>query len=149
VDLAFVSVGQGPLEDQIRGEVTRLGLGDSFRMLGYRPDPLEVLAACDIFTLSSLAEGYPVALMEALALGLPVVATAVGGIPDAVRSGIEGLLVPPSRPDLLGDALLTLAGDAGRRAEMGAAARRRSAMFDIRRTASRIEEVYEGCRRRA
>ena len=112
-------------------------------MLGYQPDPLRVLAGCDLFTLSSLAEGYPVALMEALALGLPVVATRVGGIADAVRTGTEGLMVPPSRPDLLGDALVALARDGPRRAAMAAAAATRSRLFDIRRAAERIEAIYE------
>ena len=146
-EVVFVAVGQGPLEGEIRAEAVRLGLGESFRLLGYHPDPLEVLAGCDIFTLASMAEGYPVALMEALALGLPVVATDVGGIPDALRSGIEGLLVPPSRPDLLGEALVVLAGDATRRAEMGEAAALRSGLFDIRRAAARIEAIYEQVRR--
>ena len=76
----------------------RLGLGDRVLLLGQRDDAVRVLAACDVFTMASDNEGLPVALMEALALGLPVVATAVGGIPEAVTDGVEGLLVPPSRP---------------------------------------------------
>jgi glycosyltransferase involved in cell wall biosynthesis len=139
----FVAVGQGPLEADVRARAAQLGLGDAFRLLGHQPDPLAVLAACDIFALSSLVEGYPVALMEALALGLPVVATAVGGVADAVRSGTEGLLVPPSRPDLLGDAVLTLAGDRRRRERMAVAATERSTRFDIHRAAARIQAIYE------
>lgn len=146
--IRVVAVGQGPLEAEVRTLADRLGLGDAFQLLGYRSDALDVLAAGDIFTLSSRAEGYPVALMEALALGLPVVATAVGGIPEAVRSGVEGLTVPAGRPDLLGEALATLAGDAERRATLGAAARERSALFDIRRATARIEAVYNEVRRR-
>ncbi len=114
--IRVVAVGQGPLEGEVRALAARMGLGDDFQLLGYRSDALDVLAAGDIFTLSSLAEGYPVSLMEALALGLPVVATAVGGMADAVRPGVEGLTVPAGRPDLLGDALAALAGDGGRRA---------------------------------
>jgi glycosyltransferase involved in cell wall biosynthesis len=142
-DVAFVAVGQGPLEAEIRSLADELRLGEGFHLLGYRSDPLEVLAGCDVFCLSSLAEGYPVSLMEALALGLPVVATGVGGIPDAVRPGVEGLLVPPSRPDLLADALLALAADPERRARMGIAAGERAARFDIHRAAERIQAVYE------
>ena len=138
----FVAVGQGPLESSLRAEIRRLVLEGSFQLLGYRPDAVDVIAAGDIFSLSSLAEGYPVALMEALALGKPVVATAVGGIPEAVREGVEGLLVPPARPDLLAEAILTLAGDGNRRAALGRAASERSGMFDIRRAANRHEEVY-------
>jgi glycosyltransferase involved in cell wall biosynthesis len=145
--IRLVAVGQGPLEADVQALARRLELGDAFQLLGYRPDALDVLAAADIFTLSSKAEGYPVSLMEALALGLPVVVTAVGGIPEAVRSGVEGLTVPAGRPDLLGDALATLAGDPRRRAELSRAARARSALFDIRRATERIEAVYDGVRR--
>ncbi len=148
VPVRFAAVGQGPLEGEIRAMVTRLGLDTTFALLGYRPDALDVLAAGDIFALSSLAEGYPVSLMEALALGLPVVSTSVGGIPEAIRSGVEGLLVPPSKPDLLGDALTTVAADTPRRAAFSKAAAARAELFDIRRAAARIEEVYEAVARR-
>jgi glycosyltransferase involved in cell wall biosynthesis len=146
--IRLVAVGQGPLEGEVRALAQRMELGDAVQLLGYRADALDVLAAGDIFTLSSLAEGYPVALMEALAMGLPVVATGVGGIPDAVRSGVEGLTVPASRPDLLGDALAALAGDADKRAAFGREARERSALFDIRRATARIEAVYDEVSRR-
>jgi glycosyltransferase involved in cell wall biosynthesis len=141
--IRFVAVGQGPLESEIRAEIGRLGLVDAFLLLGYRPDALDVLAAADLFTLSSRAEGYPVSAMEALALGLPVVATAVGGVAEAVRSGVEGILVPAGRPDLLGDALADLACDPVRRSKMSLAAAERASLFDIRRATARIEAVYE------
>jgi glycosyltransferase involved in cell wall biosynthesis len=141
--IRFVAVGQGPLENQIRAEITRLGLGDAFRLLGYRSDALDVLAAADLFTLASRAEGYPVSVMEALALGLPVVATAVGGVAEAVRSSVEGILVPAGRPDSLGDALVDLASDPVRRSQMSLAAGERASSFDIRRATARIEAVYE------
>jgi glycosyltransferase involved in cell wall biosynthesis len=138
----FVAVGQGPLEDEIRREHARLRLGDRFRLTGYRPDAPRVVAACDVFTLASHYEGFPVALMEALAAGLPVVATAVGGIPDAVTDGREGLLVPAGRPDVLAQALLRVTTDHPLRAAMAAAATARGADFDIRRAVRRIEAVY-------
>jgi glycosyltransferase involved in cell wall biosynthesis len=141
--LKVVSVGQGPLEAEIRAEHARLGLGDRFRFLGYRDDPLQVLAACDIFTLASRYEGYPIALMEALAVGLPVVATAVGGVPDAVRQGVEGLVVPSARPDLLADALVELATDAARRDRLAAAALKRGRQYDIARAVRQIESLYD------
>ena len=138
----FVAVGQGPLEAEIMAQHAELGLGDRFRFLGGRTDATRVLAACDVFALASHYEGYPVAVMEALAIGLPVVATGVGGVPDAVRDGVEGLLVPPGRPDLLAAAIGELAGDPEGRARMGAAAWERGAEFDITRAARRVEAVY-------
>jgi glycosyltransferase involved in cell wall biosynthesis len=138
----FAAVGQGPLEDEIRAETKRLRLGDSFQLLGYRRDALDVLAAADLFVLSSRAEGYPVSVMEALVLGVPVVATAVGGVVEAVSSGLEGILVPPGRPDLLSDAVAELVWDPMRRSEMSLAAAKRASFFDIRRAAARIEALY-------
>jgi glycosyltransferase involved in cell wall biosynthesis len=141
--LRVVAVGQGPLESQIRAEHQRLGLGDRFRFLGYRDDALRVLAACDIFTLASHYEGYPVALMEALAVGLPVVATEVGGVPDAVRQGVEGIVVPPGRPELLAAALAELANDPELRRELAGAALRRGREYDISGAVRAIEATYD------
>ena len=138
----FVAVGQGPLTKAIEAEHRRLGLGDRFRLLGYRDDAVRVMAAADVFTLSSIQEGYPVALMEALALGLPVVATNVGGISDAIHEGLEGELVPPGRPDLLARAVLRMVQDPSRRAQTGRAARERALEFDVQRAALSIEKVY-------
>ncbi|MDP8970268.1 MAG: glycosyltransferase [Actinomycetota bacterium] len=140
--VTFVAVGQGPLEDEIHALHARLGLGDGFRLLGYRQDPVRVLTACDVFALASLYEGLPVALMEALAVGLPVVATAVGGIPEAVRDGVEGLLVPPGQPGRLAAAIETLVGDPQRRARMARAAAARAHAFDIRTAVNRLETEY-------
>jgi glycosyltransferase involved in cell wall biosynthesis len=137
-----VAVGQGPLEAEMRALHERLGLGERVLLLGQRDDAVRVLAACDVFTMASDNEGLPVALMEALALGLPVAATAVGGIPEAVTDGVEGLLVPPKDPAALADAIATITGDGARRAAMAAAARRAGERFDIRHAARRIEQLY-------
>jgi glycosyltransferase involved in cell wall biosynthesis len=142
-NVRFAAVGQGPLEQEIRALAGQLGLAESFQLLGYRDDALDVLGAGDVFVLSSLAEGYPVSLMEALALGLPVVATAVGGIPDAVHQGVEGVLVPPSRPDLLAEAVLEIARDPDRRSSLAAGAAAAAWRFDIRRATARIEAAYD------
>jgi glycosyltransferase involved in cell wall biosynthesis len=140
--IRFVSVGQGPLEAQIKAEHARLGLGDKFQLLGYRPDAVRVLAGCDIFTLASHFEGLPVALMEALALGLPVAATAVGGVPDAITDGREGFLVAPGKPAELADVLLRLAKDEPLRAQLGDASYQRGSKFDIGRAVRQIESTY-------
>ena len=90
----FLSVGQGPLEVEIRAQHERLGLGDRFLILGYREDATRIMSAFDIFTLSSHHEGLPVALMEALALDLPVVATDVGGIATALADATAIVIAP-------------------------------------------------------
>ncbi len=139
----FVAVGQGPLEAEITALHRALGLGERFRLLGYRPDALRVLAACDVFVLASLREGFPLAIMEAMALGVPTVATAVGGVPQAITEGVEGLVVPPARPDRLAAAILEVAGDAQRRAAMSRAAALRGLDFDVTRAVRTIEQTYE------
>jgi len=140
--LRFVAVGQGPLEADIRALHATSGLGDRFLLTGYRPDAVRVMAAFDVFTLTSRHEGLPVALMDALVLGLPVVATRVGGIPEAVTDGVEGLLVPVDDPVRLAAGYVELAADPERRAAMGAAARRRGDDFDVARSTARIEAIY-------
>lgn len=143
----FVAVGQGPLEAEIKAQHSELGLGDRFQLLGFRPDARRILAGGDIFTLASHYEGYPVALMEALALGLPVVATAVGGVADAIRDGIEGQLVPPGQPDQLAAALVEVAGDNELRSRLAAAALARRDLFDVTRAATRQLDIYRSLTR--
>ena len=138
----FVAVGQGPLENDVRALHDELGLGGRFRLLGYRDDVPRVLAGCDVFVLASRYEGLPVALMEAFAAGLPIVATDVVGIRHMVRNGVDGVLVPLGRPDLLAAALLEVSSDPELRRRLAHAARRRAGDFDIRRTVGRIEELY-------
>jgi glycosyltransferase involved in cell wall biosynthesis len=138
----FAAVGYGPLEGEIRGLRRSLGLEDRFHLLGYREDSARILAGCDLFVLASLYEGLPLAMMEALALGLPVVATAVGGIPEGVSDGVEGLLVPPGRPDLLAEALAALVRDQPLRERMSQAAWQRADYFDIGRAVRGTEAIY-------
>lgn len=141
-DVLFVAVGQGPLEDEVRRRHAELGLGNRFRLLGYREDVPRVLAACDVFVLASLHEGFPVAVMEALASGVPLVATSVGGVPDAVVDGVHGFTVPPSNPDLLAERLLQLAADAELRQRFAVAAREAGRQFDISVAVGRLEDAY-------
>ena len=103
-----VSIGQGPLAKQLEQERDGLGLAERFWFLGYREDPIRVLVAADVFCLSSRFEGLPIALLEAMAAGLPVVATRVGGMPSVVTDGREGRLVPAGDPAALAAALAEL-----------------------------------------
>lgn len=138
----FLALGQGPLEGQVVELHASLGLGRDFLLLGRRADAVRVLAGCDIFVLASRREGFPVALMEALGLGLPVVATTVGGVPEAVTSGREGWLVPPARADLLADAILRLVRDDETRRRMAQSSFAAGERYDMVRSARRIESLY-------
>ena len=110
--------------------------------MGERHDAIRAMSACDGFVLASNNEGLPVALMEALALGLPIVATAVGGVPEAVTTDENGILVPPRDPGALADAMAALASDPGRRRRLGANAAASASRYDIGRTVTRLETVY-------
>jgi glycosyltransferase involved in cell wall biosynthesis len=103
------------------------------------------MPAFDVFCLPSLFEGMPVALLEAMALGVPAVATAVGGTPEVVADGVTGRLVPPKDPAALAAALLQLLTDEGRRQAMGSAAHARAeARFSINSLVALYDRVYRG-----
>ncbi|EAP99602.1 Lipopolysaccharide biosynthesis protein [Janibacter sp. HTCC2649] len=140
--LRFAAVGQGPLVDEVADLHRSLNLGDRFLLLGFRRDVHDLMAAADIFTLASAHEGLPVAVMEAFAAGLPIVATDVGGLPQQVTAGVEGLLVTPGDSKALADALVSVARADAMRQRMGAAALARVADYDIRRAVTEQEKVY-------
>jgi glycosyltransferase involved in cell wall biosynthesis len=109
----FVVAGDGPLRPQLEAEAKDLGAG--FRFLGYRSDIPELVSAYDLYVLSSLWEGLPLALLEALAIGKPIVATRVGGNPEIVEDGVNGYIVPPRDPDALARRILDVRRDPGMR----------------------------------
>jgi glycosyltransferase involved in cell wall biosynthesis len=142
-------VGDGPREPEIRGLVRSLCLEDRVRFHGYLADPAPLLARSQLFVLSSRSEALPRSILEALRAGLPVVASRVGGVPEAVDDGVSGLLVPPSDAAALAGALERLAGDAALRQSMGASARsafeRRFRLeFAVGRTAAVYATVKSG-----
>jgi glycosyltransferase involved in cell wall biosynthesis len=140
-NIRFVTAGQGVQEGELRTLCAEIGLGDRFAMLGYVPNAARLIAAADLFVLASEHEGMPVAVMEALALGVPVVATAVGGLREAVVPGENGFLVPPGDAVALADAMLRL-GDPVERARLSAGALRSSERYSIGPAVARLEEIY-------
>lgn len=145
--LRVLLVGQGPLAADVAARRDRLGLQGRVELLGYRADATRVLAACDVFTLSSRHEGLPVALMEAMALRLPIAATRAGGVPQAVAHEREALLVPIDDPDALAAAWLRLAADDDLRRQLGEAAGERAPSFDVTRSVQRLETIYDDLHR--
>ena len=131
IDFDCDLVGDGPLREEIAARIHRLGLGSRIHLHGGQPRQVIVrmLRDADVAALAShptregKREGIPVALMEAMASGLPVVSTAISGIPELVDSGRSGFLVAPRDAEALADALELLAGDAALRLRMGTAAR--------------------------
>jgi sugar transferase (PEP-CTERM/EpsH1 system associated) len=123
--LRLAIVGDGPLFDALQRQVRDAGLEDAVWLPGSRTDIPELMRGFDVFALPSIAEGTPVTILEAMATGLPVVASKVGGIPEVVDDGATGLLVPPSDAQALADALATYASDPALAARHGAAGRQR------------------------
>jgi glycosyltransferase involved in cell wall biosynthesis len=141
-DVQLVIVGTGPLEDALREATHSLGLTDRVVFTGSRDDVPELLPAFDVFALSSRIEGLPISLLEAMATGLPSVATSVGGVPEIVTDGDEGLLVPARDASALADALNSLLDDPEGMKAAGARAAQTARRFDIARAVRDIEEVY-------
>ena len=107
----FALVGEGAMRSEFERRVQDLGLQANFRFLGRRSDVPAILACCDVAVLPSLAEGLPNAVLEYLAAGLPVVATALGGNLEIIQDGATGLLVPPQDSQALASALIRLLSD--------------------------------------
>ena len=139
----LVLVGTGPLEDALRSRAHALGLDDAVQFTGSRGDVFELLPAFDVFVLSSRFEGLPIALLEAMASGVAPVTTRVGGIPEVVTDGRDGLLVEAGDPGALANALTKLLADDATRSTIAAAARTRAAAFDLGRAVRRIEDIYD------
>jgi L-malate glycosyltransferase len=141
-NLRFAVAGRGTLDDEMLALAERAGLGERLALLGAVEDAPRFMSACDIFVLASHWEGLPLVIMEALALGVPVVATKVGGIPALVRHADEGILVPRSRPELLARAIEELAVDPERRERIGRAASEDAMRFDNQAAVRAIEALY-------
>ncbi|HWP35156.1 MAG TPA: glycosyltransferase [Thermodesulfobacteriota bacterium] len=143
-------VGDGPLRPRLEGLARELGLGERVVFAGHVPDVRPYLAQMDLFVLPSFAEGLPMALLEAMAAGLPVVATDVGGVREVLEPADAGLLVPPGSAGALAAACLALVRDPARRAALGrAAARRVAEAFSIAVTGPRYLALYREAAARA
>jgi glycosyltransferase involved in cell wall biosynthesis len=138
-----VIVGEGREKEVLAAQLRTLGLEERVRLVGYWPDLAEALACLDVFVLPSLMEGHPLAVLEAMAASKPVVATSVGGNPEAVEDGVTGLLVPPRDPGALAEAIGALIRDPERAADMGRAGRRSlDRRFSLEAAVRANEEVY-------
>lgn len=135
--------GDGPLLEECKQRAYRSGLGNKVNFLGARTDVPELLARAQIFVLVSRWEGFPVSILEAMRAGLPVVASDVGGIKEAVTHGQTGILIPPGNEQRLREGLLALMGDPGLRVEMGKEGRERFLQhFTLEKMFAKTAGVY-------
>lgn len=144
----LVIAGDGEHRSALEHQATALGLdGDAVRFLGAipRPEMVRWYRRADIFCLPSIYEGFPLAILEAMAAGLPVVTTTASGMPEAVADGVSGLLVPPEDVDALSDALGRLLDDDALRHAMGAASRQRvQDHYAIDRICAQYMDLWQG-----
>jgi glycosyltransferase involved in cell wall biosynthesis len=134
----FVLAGDGPGREELEALTRELGLEDGVVFAGLRSDVEDVLASLDVVVLSSFTiECFPYAILEAMAMGVPAVCTAVGGLPEMIEDGVTGRLVPPKDPAALAEGIIDVLSDEGRRRAMGVAARERlEANFTLERSAA-------------
>lgn len=143
-DVGFVIFGEGPLREDLTRQVALADLHGRFMMPGFRSDIGRLLPNVDLLVMSSLTEGLPVILLEALAVGVPVVVTAVGGIPEVVSDGVEGFVVPAGDVPSLEDRISTLLQSDDLRQQMSVAGPQRIAdAYDTRLQAERYQALAE------
>ena len=140
----FVLVGDGPERAALESKARRLGVAERVIFLGERPDVSSLLARADVFVLPSLSEGLPLAVLEAMAAEVPVVATAIPGVDEVITDGLTGLLASPNAPASLASAILRICANPEEGRALAAAAKERvQAEFSTDRMVNRVASVYE------
>jgi len=142
LDVTLLVAGDGPLRTELLSRRDAEGLREHVHYLGPRADVLDLMSAADLLVLASTWECMPVVVMEAFAMGLPVVVTATGDLPRVVTPGRNGLLVPPGRPEALAHAMASVLSDETLRSALARGAADSAARFDARRTTRELEELY-------
>ena len=141
--------GQGSIHEVLQGEIAVIRSLERIKLLGRVDDARELLWASDIFAMPSLKEGLGVAALEAMASGLPVIASDVGGLREVVEDGRSGIIVPPANSEEIASAIRRLAESAGLRTQMGAAARARVVEnYSMEKMAARTLALYRECVRK-
>lgn len=142
-DFSVCLVGDGPLYEFLESEIESRGLSDTVFLTGYREDIPCILAASDIFVLPSFREGTPRVIIEAMASGLPVVATDIAGIPEQVNDEKSGYLIPPGNPSLLAERLDELLSDPEIRKNMGEKGYERAEQFSVESMLEEFNSLYQ------
>jgi len=139
----FVIVGDGPEAAKIAGMISERGLGNRVTMTGYMRDPRKVLQDFDLMVLPSLTEGFPNVVLEALMMEVPVISTDVGGVPEIIRDGEEGVLIPPGDPGTMARAMVDFLGDKEKYNRMALQGKKIvEERFDFRSRTRKLEKIY-------
>jgi glycosyltransferase involved in cell wall biosynthesis len=140
----FIFVGEGPGRNRVKQEIKKAQLESQILMTGYREDIPAILSFTDLGIISSVAEGIPQFLFQIMAMGKPVIATEVGGIPEIVTSGVTGVLIPPEDPAALAKALVQVLGDPGSARRLGEEGRRLvEKEYTVEKMAEKVYRVYQ------
>ena len=142
-NIKLVLIGDGPLRRDIEEQIESYDLKDKIILTGDSSNVLNWLRKSDVFVLSSDYEGLPISMLEAMSVGVPVIATGVGGVTDVVVNGKEGIIVPPKKSKDLSDAIVTLSSNSEMRSIMGQKARERAMEFDIRKMSEKYGAIYK------
>jgi glycosyltransferase involved in cell wall biosynthesis len=140
--LSVFIAGDGPLFNELQSEIRSRGIDDCVFLLGYRDDIPRVMVSSDMLVLPSYREGTPLVILEAMAAGLPVIATDIAGIPEQIENGANGFLIPPGDADALATQIERLLSSPGLREQFGAAGRRRSSQFSRDRMIEDYSSLY-------
>lgn len=142
----FLIIGDGMLREQLENTVKQIGLEKNVIFTGFREDLIEIMRTFDLFCLPSLWEGFGVVIAEAMACGLPVVASNVGGIPDVVENGVTGMLVLPKNVTELAETMIFLLNNPMQAQDMGQKGKERvKSLFTKERMLEKTWEVYQNC----
>jgi len=142
-DTLFIFTGDGHLKQNLEKKAFEMGIKENIIFLGWRDDVAKIISIYDIFVLPSLNEGMGRVLVEAMAIGKPIVASNIGGIPDLVTHGKNGFLVPPKNPEQLAKYIQILLEDKEKRGKIGLAGREMALNFSAENMVKMIASLYE------